>query len=316
MNQNWCPLDRLEGVGLQSIHHEHRECSGNPEVIRRNRYTFLGIAANHPAKACAKILQVSCEGEYGHDFGTHRDGKRRFTAQLLLEPLGILARTVSNRHLPQVLVIAVRHTSPGDRVGINVQHAETLDLVRREAVWVILFVPQTKLFKARVHCWLKGPLPCLVLWAKSLEHALSSRRVLVVIARINCSGKQIVRSRDCVNVAGHVQVELFHWNTLRIAATCRTTFDAESRAHGGLADASEDLVPKVGTESLRQTHRCRRLALTEWRGVYTADDNVMSIRLVLEAVIHTQAELALVWSKREYIPFLQPESFAEHILHR
>ena len=80
-----------------------------------------------------------------------------------------------------------------------------------------------------------------------------------------------------MDVAGEVQVELFHGHDLSVAATCGTTLDAESGSLWGLSDARDGLRVEVRTESLDKSDSGGRLALTERGGVNSSDYDVVSI---------------------------------------
>ena len=94
-------------------------------------------------------------------------------------------------------------------------------------------------------------LALLILGAERIEQLLVvGLRALVQHARIDRRGHQIVRRRNRVDVAGQVQVEVFHRDDLRIAAARCAALDAERRTLRGLPDAGEDSLPQVRAERL------------------------------------------------------------------
>ena len=54
--------------------------------------------------------------------------------------------------------------------------------------------------------------------------------------------KQVVRERDRVEVAGEVQVDVFHRHDLRVTAACRAAFHPEHRPQRRLAQADHRLL--------------------------------------------------------------------------
>ena len=60
--------------------------------------------------------------------------------------------------------------------------------------------------------------------------------VAVIEVGIEHRRAEVVGGGYGMHVAGEVQVEQFHRNNLGVAATGRSTLDAEGRPHGWLAD--------------------------------------------------------------------------------
>src|SRR5262245_1424488 len=110
----------------------------------------------------------------------------------------------------------------------------------------------------------KMALALLALGAEGIEQLLVVwLGAFVQDARIDCRGHQVVRSRNRVNVAGQMQVEVLHWDHLRVAAARRAALDAEGGTLRGLADAGEDRLAQMRAERLRQADGCRSLAFAQ-----------------------------------------------------
>ncbi len=61
---------------------------------------------------------------------------------------------------------------------------------------------------------------------------------------------------DGVEVSREVEIDLVHWQHLRITASCRTAFHAEARTHGGLTECQSTLVTQtVHRHGEAHTHR-------------------------------------------------------------
>ena len=54
---------------------------------------------------------------------------------------------------------------------------------------------------------------------------------------VHHGGQQIVRELDCVEVAGEMQIDIFHRHHLRMSAARGATLHAEHRSDAGLAQA-------------------------------------------------------------------------------
>jgi hypothetical protein len=63
---------------------------------------------------------------------------------------------------------------------------------------------------------------------------------------VDVRGDEVVGRRHGVDVARQVEVELLHRDDLAVAAAGGAALDAEERAHGGLAEAREDLLAELG----------------------------------------------------------------------
>ena len=72
---------------------------------------------------------------------------------------------------------------------------------------------------------------------------VDAERIAMVDVVVDQRCEQVVRERDRVEVAGEMQVDVFHRHHLRIAAACRAAFHAEHRAERRLAQADIAFLP-------------------------------------------------------------------------
>ena len=117
-----------------------------------------------------------------------------------------------------------------------------------------------------------------------------------LIAPINMvvdQGRQQIMGRgDGVEIAGKVQVDVFHRHDLRITATRRPALHAKARPQGRLAQADHRLLADA-VETIAQAHRRRRLAFARRRGVDGGDENQLAVLLGLQAINELQIHLGL-----------------------
>ena len=106
---------------------------------------------------------------------------------------------------------------------------------------------------------------------------IDAQRVLVVEAVVDEGAGKVVGGPDGVNVAGQVEVEVLHRDDLAVAATRRSSLDAEDRPERRLADVDRRL-PADPVETLGQPDRGGRLALAERRRRDRGDHDVLAAR--------------------------------------
>ena len=73
---------------------------------------------------------------------------------------------------------------------------------------------------------------------------VDAQGVAVVDVVVHHGGKEVVGRRDCVQVAGEVEVEVLEGHDLAVAAACRTALDPEGGPHGRLADGDRRLLAR------------------------------------------------------------------------
>ena len=111
------------------------------------------------------------------------------------------------------------------------------------------------------------------------------QRLLVVPARIDGGGEEIVRGGDRVDVSRHVQIEILHRRTLRVPAARRAALDAEGWAHRWLPNARHNPLVEVRAKRLGEADGGGALPLAERRRVDADDDDVVAVSAVGQAVI-------------------------------
>ncbi len=113
-------------------------------------------------------------------------------------------------------------------------------------------------------------------------------------AGVDGSCQKVVGSRDGMQIAGEVQVEVLHRDDLAVSASGGSAFDAECGALAGLADAREDAFSKMRAHRLAEPDGGCGLAFAQWGGCDGSHQNVLAVLNILEAVKHIQADLGLV----------------------
>ena len=130
--------------------------------------------------------------------------------------------------------------------------------------------------------------------------------VPVVEVRVDERGEEVVRGRDRVQVAGEVEVQVFHGHDLRVAASGRASLDPEHRTQRGLAQAQDRLAPEHA-ETLGQRDRRRRLALARGRRRDRRDVDQLGIGAVGQPIDDREVDLRLVAAVRLDLVVLEPE---------
>ena len=80
---------------------------------------------------------------------------------------------------------------------------------------------------------------------------------------INLRGQKVVGGGDGVDVARQMQVELVHWNDLRVSSAGGPALDPESGALRGLPHARKHVLLGLGAQSLRETDSGGTLPLAQ-----------------------------------------------------
>src|SRR6266508_4444691 len=105
-------------------------------------------------------------------------------------------------------------------------------------------------------------------------------------------------SSNGMNVACEMQVEIFHWDNLRIATACRATFDTERWSLRRLANDGNHALAKMRTKCLTQTNSCGGLAFPEGSRGDGGNVNVFAVRAFCEAVENLKFDLGFVGAKQ------------------
>mmetsp|Transcript_2770 Transcript_2770/g.4463 ORF Transcript_2770/g.4463 Transcript_2770/m.4463 type:complete len:210 (-) Transcript_2770:338-967(-) len=133
----------------------------------------------------------------------------------------------------------------------------------------------------------------LVRWTEASIECFVALRRFMKEPRVNGSRQQVVGSRDGMNVSRQMQIEFFHRNNLRVAASGGTTLDAKGGTLGGLTNASKGGFAQHSSQRLGQSNRCGGFAFSEWRRINASDDHVVAVGGVRAAIASTQWNLGL-----------------------
>src|SRR6516162_4483075 len=109
-------------------------------------------------------------------------------------------------------------------------------------------------------------------------------------------GEQVIGGGDGVDVAGQVEIELFHWNNLAVTASGGSAFDAKRRALAGLAHAGEDSLAQVRAESLAEADSGGGLSFPERCWGNRRNHNVPAVRHVLQSLANRKVHLSFVFA--------------------
>ena len=101
--------------------------------------------------------------------------------------------------------------------------------------------------------------------------------VAVVDVVVHERGQQVVRQRDGVEVAGEVQVDVFHGHNLGISAAGCSALHAEDRAQGGFTQGDDGALTDA-VERIAQAHGGGGLALAGRGGADGGDQNEFAVR--------------------------------------
>ena len=198
--------------------------------------------------------------------------------------------------LAQEAIRDVNDPVPGDAGGINVEDGKAGLLFGGQRVGVGL--GDAQLLQPAQHRGRKTAFAGFVLRAQAIEHHLRAASLgLMQHAGVNRGRDQVVRSSDGMDIAGQMQVEIFHRDDLAVAAAGRAALDAEGRPLRRLTDRCYDALAQQ-SQSLSQAHRSRRLALAQRRRCDSRDVNVLALRPVLELFEDIEVHFGLVFAVR------------------
>jgi hypothetical protein len=140
----------------------------------------------------------------------------------------------------------------------------------------------------------------------------SMQAVAPVDVIVDERGEQIVRRGDGVEVAGEVEVDVFHRHDLGIAAAGGAALHAEARTERGLAQGAHrllaDHVQRVG-----EAHGRRRLAFARGRRRDRRHQNELAVLLVFQRLDVVERDLGLVVAVRLEIFHGDAELFLRHV---
>ena len=136
------------------------------------------------------------------------------------------------------------------------------------------------------------------------------QRVSLVNVRIYHRCQKVVRRRHRVHVAGHVQIELFHWHNLAVAAARGAALDSEGRALARLAYRHRRRLANV-VHPLSQADRSCRFALAQgcWRN--RGHQDVTCVRAISQPFNGLQPHLCHVVAVQFDVRPAQPHLFRD-----
>ncbi len=286
VHQHGRAFQRLHQVGLDSVFHQHGQRASHAQVVRGDGLLAATLPDNNPPDARAHICQAGGKRQNRHQFA--RDGNIVIGVELK----AFFFRPLPDGNPAQHAVVHVHAAPPGDRGRVNIQPCEARPFFRAQLLGVAFRNPQ--LFQAGVHPNRKAALAVLVHGAQAVKERPVALAGLMKHARVNCRGKQVVGSRNGVDVPGQMQVEVFHRDDLRIPAAGRPALDAKGGTLRRLADAGEHALPQVRAQRLAEADGRGGFALAQGGRCDGGDVNIFSVRYVLQPLQHVQFYFRLV----------------------
>ncbi len=286
MHQGRGAFQGLHQIRLDGILHQHGQGTGNPQVFSRDSGTLAVGTDNHAPEALAHVAQVGGERQDGHDLAGNGDVKARAAS------LAFLFRTKTDLDLAQEAVIGIHDTPPGDGTRINIQAGEATALFWGQVVRVQLVDAQ--LLQATQHGRRELALAFFVQGAKGVKEFFVILLTFMEHTGINGGSTQVIGCGDGVDVAGEVQVEVFHGNDLRVTTPGRAALDAKGGTLGRLANGSENFLPQVGTQGLGKPNRGGGFALPQRCGGDGGHIDILAIGNILKAFKDLQFYLGFI----------------------
>ncbi len=134
---------------------------------------------------------------------------------------------------------------------------------------------------------------------------IDSQKVALLQMVVDDGAQQIVGGGNGVQIAGKMQVDVFHGNDLRITAARGTALDAENRAQRRLAQCDDRLMAQ-SVESHSKAHGGGGFSLARWRRVDGRDKDELAVGSVLQAFFDAVGDFCLVLSVR--LQFLRSDA--------
>mmetsp|Transcript_48218 Transcript_48218/g.121354 ORF Transcript_48218/g.121354 Transcript_48218/m.121354 type:complete len:586 (+) Transcript_48218:36-1793(+) len=280
VHKHWSTFESLHQVWHDGILHEHSECTGHTQIITRDRFTGTTASNHHGAETFAHIHQGGSQRKHSHDFTGNSNVKVGFTG------VTGFRRTLTDGDLAQETIVGIHNTLPGDSLRIEIQTNKLGNLLRSEVIRVGLV--NAELGQTFEHDRRKGARTIFGTRAEATKEGLILLSALVEHACIDRSRNQVVCSGDGVNITGQMEIEVFHWDNLRVTSTSSTTLDTKRWALAGLTKTGERGAVQMRTETLHQTNQSSALTLTKRCRVDASHHNVLAVGTVTETVEHVQ----------------------------
>ena len=237
MDEGGRALQCLHQGGHDGVFHQNGQRAAQPQVVGGNGFASAAGANDHAAQPLAHVGQGGGEGQDGHDLAGDGNIETGLAGEFFLWPF-------ADGDAAQIAVVGVGDPSPGDAVRVNIQPGKAAALFGRQFVG-IRFV-DAQLLQAAQHNRGKGALSFFVRRAETVKQGVIALVRFVMHAGVDGGGQEVVGGGDGVNVAGQVEVEVFHGDDLAVAAAGGATLNAEGWPLAGLAHAGEDALIQVG----------------------------------------------------------------------
>ena len=122
---------------------------------------------------------------------------------------------------------------------------------------------------------------------------VESQLIAVINVIVDERGEQVVREPDRAEIAGEVQIDVFHRHDLGVAAAGCAALHAEHRAEAGLAQADHRLFADL-VEGIAEPHRGGGLTLARRRGAQCGDQDEFTVGFVLQGLDVVEPDLGFV----------------------
>lgn len=138
------------------------------------------------------------------------------------------------------------------------------------------------------------------------------QRIAVEDVIVNERREQIVRSRDRMGIAGKMEIDLFHGDDLCPASARSASLNPEHRTKGRLAKRHNGAMAKT-TEPHGQSYGSRRLSFSQRCRVYGCNQDITSLRSMLEPIQGGEGNFAHVPSVGMDFIWREPQELADFL---
>mmetsp|Transcript_27402 Transcript_27402/g.71923 ORF Transcript_27402/g.71923 Transcript_27402/m.71923 type:complete len:317 (+) Transcript_27402:847-1797(+) len=242
VHQHGGSFHRLHQRRVHHVLEQNCQRPGDAEVIGRHRVAIRVGRKDDLAEAVLEVVRVGRQCKDCHDLRRHRNIKLRLPSPALL------SGALPDSDLAEEAVVGVQDAAPRNGGLVNVESGKLDLLLLSQLCWIGLLNPEP--FE---------PADLDVGELVFLDEALE--KVLVLLVRlverpcVNRGRHEIVGSRDGVDVAGEVQIELVHGDDLGIAAAGGPALDPKRWALRRLSETRKGGSTEGCTKRLCQPDR-------------------------------------------------------------